>query len=693
MAPRGRGSGRRDVAQGDDSETDKQETAEEVERWQWLEEQMKREAASAPPRAGAEQGQPAPGRGVEPGSQEREQQHWNGWGFFDTSFEFPLDSGVMRLGGSRYGGFFEGEARVFPEFATFAESVLGLDLERRVAPRAAPSESDYPAPRRCAAFEAAVGAEVVSRRAGSPPSASDSVELVLDVAWRLRCSHGHTCQEVFALRRLARVPWELPDGVLRPGSHAAVERCVRAAAAHGVCLIPFGGGTNVTQALQVSGRAAARHAAVLALDMARLDAIRWVDRSNMRACIQAGALGREVEARLGQLGLTLGHEPDSLEFSTLGGWVATKSSGMKKNAYGNIEDMLLDVRLVTAGLGTLERGTALQRQSVGPDVVQLALGSEGTLGVVTEATVRLRLKPSLRRYESFVFSSFGLGAGAMREIALQGAAPASVRLMDNTQFRMGQALKPEPRGRPGSLRRWSRDAKERLQKYYVTELKGFDPEQLSAMVLMFEGNDAARLRQQEQVVAAICARFGGLRAGPDAGRRGYFLTYMIAYLRDFGIDHGFLSESFETTVPWADVERVYEGVRECVRRTARQHGVAQDPLVGGRVTQGYDSAAAMYFYFGIVEEGLADPIATFSHIEHAARQEILRLGGSLSHHHGVGKLRQAFFDHALREPERALLGVIKHALDPDNVFDAANLGFADPPVPRSSAASAAPSKL
>src|SRR6185369_8354279 len=167
-----------------------------------------------------------------------------------------------------------------------------------------------------------------------------------------------------------------------------------------------------------------------------------IDRENMMACIQAGAVGRHIMAELKKFSLTMGHEPDSVEFSTLGGWIATNASGMKKNRYGNIEDLVLDVTVATAA-GSLQRTSASPRESVGLDLRRLMFGSEGTLGIITSAVVKIFPLPEVQEYGSVLFPSFEDGFKFMYALAREGEAPASVRLVDNLQFQFGLALKPK----------------------------------------------------------------------------------------------------------------------------------------------------------------------------------------------------------------------------------------------------------
>lgn len=333
---------------------------------------------------------------------------------------------------------------------------------------------------------------------------------------RLIRSHGQTLSDIHNLRE--GIETRIPDIVVWPTSHEEVVQLVRLANEHNVAVIPFGGGTSVSGSISCPQ---AEERVICAMDTSQMNRMLWLDRDNMVACFESGIFGQDLERELRQLGLMVGHEPDSYEFSTLGGWVATRASGMKKNAYGNIEDLVVRVKMVTSR-GVLERNCSAPRVSCGPDFNHIILGSEGTLGVITEVVLKVRHLPAVKQYGSLVFPNFECGIKALREIAAHRLQPASIRLVDNEQFQFGQALKPHS----------SMMAKvmEVIKRFYLTKVKGFDVHQMCVATLVFEG-DADDVKRQETRINEIAVKHLGIAAGAENGERGYVLTFVIAYIR------------------------------------------------------------------------------------------------------------------------------------------------------------------
>ena len=575
----------------------------------------------------------------------RDEESLEVWGFRDTRF-FLNERGHVEVSGSRY----ELSGCELPHLAPWVRDVMGIELSHDdVAPSRYPPE--LPAARVHDGFladaRAALGEDQVS----------------VEAATRLRHGHGHTQAEMYAIKygKLPRVP----DLVAYPGNETQVVALVNAARRHGVCLIPYGGGTNVSDALRCPEDEAR---CIVSLDMQRMNRILWIDPVNRMACIEAGAVGRRITDQLESYGLTMGHEPDSVEFSTLGGWIATHASGMKKNRYGNIEDLVLDVNVVTPS-GTLERAAVAPRESVGVDPRRWIFGSEGNLGVITRAVVKIFPLPEVQRFGSIVFPSFEDGVAFMYDLAQTADVPASVRLVDNVQFGFSMALKPRASG-------W-RALKSRLQKKLITSVFGFDPNRMVACTLVFEGGRSEVSRQQSTVYR-LGKRHGGRKAGGENGRRGYQLTFSIAYIRDFVMHHRILGESFETSVPWNRIHELCENVKACIHEEHSRRELPGRPFFCSRVTQIYQTGVCVYFYFGFGIAGVEQPSRVYSEIEAAARAAILRSGGSLSHHHGVGKIRQRFLPDIMSPAAREWASRAKRALDPEDIFAARNQGLGAP---------------
>lgn len=199
------------------------------------------------------------------------------------------------------------------------------------------------------------------------------------------------------------------------------------------------------------------------------------------------------------------------------------------------------------------------------------------------------------------------------------------------------------------------------------------------VTLLFEG-DQAEVEQLEQKVIDIAVANGGMSAGEENGKRGYMLTFVIAYIRDCGLDFGVVSESFETSVPWDKCHDLCRNVKERVQREAIQYHIIKPVLISCRVTQAYDAGACVYFYFAFnyqngfsAEAKETNPVKIYEAIEHAARDEIISMGGSISHHHGIGKVRKQWLEQTVSEVGMGMMRAVKDFVDPKNVFANGNL--------------------
>jgi alkyldihydroxyacetonephosphate synthase len=593
---------------------------------------MQRQSMTSPPAGGST----LEGRRFDPGPPPDNDgdERPDVWGFTDTRFVINRAGNVV-LDGARY--LLSGHE--LPAFLPWVRATFQTDIGAHdTNPSRYPTE--IPASRASEDLLQALRALV-------------GEHLTVDPEQRLRRGHGQTQAEMFAIKygRLARVP----DVVVFPGGEDDLVALVKLAGERSLMLLPYGGGSSVNEALRCSRD---EDRPIVAVDLRRMNRIKWIDPVNGMACIQAGAVGRHLVTQLGQHGFTLGHEPDSIEFSTLGGWIATHASGMKKNRYGNIEDIVLDMRVVTP-MGVLSCTHALPRESIGSDVRKWILGCEGTCGIISEAIVKIFPAPEVQIYGSALFPDMARGLAFMYELSRSGNLPASVRLVDNLQLQLNFVLKPKATA--------ARALKSALEKWIVTTIKGYASDRMVACTLVFEGN-RAEVKAQQRHIYALAKRHGGMPGGSSNGRRGYMLTYGIAYIRDWILNHWLLAESFETSVSWTDALPLIDRVKKRITDEHAARKLPGRPFITARVTQIYATGVCIYFYFGMYYKGVDNPSAVYHEIENAARDEILKAGGSLSHHHGVGNLRKEFLPQIMSEATLRWRAGARAVLDPNGII-------------------------
>ncbi|KAI3388999.1 hypothetical protein SNEBB_006652 [Seison nebaliae] len=562
---------------------------------------------------------------------------WNGWGYKD-SFFFINSDGDAEFTGNRY----KIGNTVMPNLTKLLTEQLGCSLEDK---RVAQNSIEIPQRKICEDFTQQL----------------DSIKLSysIDDHDRLFRSHGHTLEEIYKLRygKIERIP----DIVLFPTQHQQIVDLVKMAEQFNVVLIPFGGGTNVTKAVSCEET---ENRLICSVDTSQMNKILWINENNLTCRVQSGIIGQDLERSLELKGFCTGHEPDSYEFSSVGGWISTRASGMKKNRYGNIEDIVVHFTIATTK-GVMEYGCVAPRLSANSDIHQIFLGHEGTLGIITEATLKIRPLPKYRRYGSIVFPDFDQGIDFMREVAKEHCAPSSVRLMDHEQFLFGQSLKAKDDSIVSNF-------VDGMKKLYVNRWKGINLQTICAATLLFEDDSIDEIRKSERTIYGIAKKFNGFAGGEENGERGYQLTFAIAYLRDIGLDYQVVSESFETSCPWDCVKDLCGNVKKRLMAECRKHKLEHDPYISCRVTQVYDVGAVIYFYFAFNGKGVENPIDVYEEIEHSAREEILENGGCISHHHGVGKIRQRFLPDTVGQVGIDILKGVKNDLDPTNIFAANN---------------------
>ncbi|EIF00568.1 FAD-binding oxidoreductase [Saccharomonospora glauca] len=434
----------------------------------------------------------------------------------------------------------------------------------------------------------------------------------------------------------------VPDAVVLPGDPDEVQRVVDACVAHDVGVVPFGGGTSV-----VGGVTALRgdKAAVIVVDLARLDRLVSVDPTSRLAVFQAGVRGPDAQRLLAAHGLTLGHVPQSFERATLGGFAATRSAGQASSGYGRFEDMVQGVRLATPS-GPWRLGVA-PASAAGPNLRALAVGSEGVLGIITEVTVRVRPLPERERYEGFVLRGWRHATEVVRVLAQHGLLADVTRVSDVDETEVTLALK-------GGF------AAKALRRYLA--VRGVHEPCL--LILGWLGAAPQRARALRLLKAAGAVPLG--KAPGEAWRHGRFSG---PRQRDALLDLGVCVETLETATHWSRLGELYDKVREAL------YDALDRPVVMCHVSHAYETGASLYFTV-LAARDPHDPFGQWERAKRAASEAISEDGrGTITHHHAVGTDHAPYLRAEIGDVGMSVLAAAKHATDPMGILNPGKLGL------------------
>jgi alkyldihydroxyacetonephosphate synthase len=455
-----------------------------------------------------------------------------------------------------------------------------------------------------------------------------------------------------------------PDAVVYPEDEGDIASLVAWAADRDVAVIPFGGGSSVLGGIEP---ASGEHP-TLTLDLARLDRVLSVDPVSRTACIQAGATGPELEAQLNAQGFTLGHFPQSFEFSALGGWLATRAAGQNSIGYGKIEDMTQAVRVVTP-VGIVETKDT-PATATGPSLLQLLIGSEGTFGVITEATMRVHPLPTVQDYRGILFRSLEDGVAAFRELMQSTSLrPSIIRLSDAPETAAYAVMSHEHRG----LRRMA----DGLIEQYL-KVRGYGLVSGSTLMLLGFDGDAEWTTRQWDPALEICHDHHGLLLGQAVGRSWMRDRFAQPYLRDTLLGHGVLVDTLETATTWSNLMHLYEEMVRAMRGAIKAAGGGPG-YVMTHISHAYEHGASLYSTFVGRQVSDPDPVVRevqWEEIKQTTTDVILAAGGTLSHHHGIGRDHIPWLEDEIGQLGVKALRTLKRTFDPTGIM---NPGILLPP--------------
>jgi alkyldihydroxyacetonephosphate synthase len=430
-----------------------------------------------------------------------------------------------------------------------------------------------------------------------------------------------------------------PDLVAHPRDERDVEAVLEWCADAGAAAIPFGGGTSVVGG--VEARLGDAYAGAVSVDIKRLDRVLEIDETSRAARIQGGALGPALEDQLRPEGLTLRHFPQSFEFSTLGGWIATRSGGHFATLYTHIDDLVESVRAITPS-GEWE-SRRLPGSGAGPSPDRMLIGSEGVLGVITEAWVRLQERPRFKASVGVAFDDFDAASRAVREISQSGLDPSNCRLLDASESELTHA------GPPGK----------------------------ALLVLGFESAHHPVDGSMEIAIAAARDHGGepgevrgqGSGGGSDDAVGAWRQAFLAApYLRDNFVALGVLSDTFETAITWDRFSEFHARVMDTARAAvAEASGVPASgdgaPRLSCRFTHTYPDGPAPY-YTVLAPARRRSEVEQWDEVKAAASEAILAAGGTITHHHAVGRDHRPWYDRQRPDQFAEALRAAKRAVDP-----------------------------
>jgi alkyldihydroxyacetonephosphate synthase len=521
-----------------------------------------------------------------------------------------------------------------PDIGPFIKRQLELDVERVISRPVAFDDVRIPepslAPDLRAALEGAVGGEHVS---------TDPLDRVVH-------ARGKSLRDLVRHRRgdVGR----LPDVVVLPGDEEEVAAVLRVAVDDDAVVIPFGGGTNISGSLEAPD---AETRTIISLDLGRMDQVLAVDDASRLARIQAGVFGPHLEQQLNARGFTVGHFPDSFAHSTLGGWIATRSSGMQSDKYGDVADLTRAVRVVTPAGMLATR--PVPSTSTGPSVREMVLGSEGRLGVITEATVHVHRVPQRRTILGYLLPDWRRALAVMSDIAASEASPSVTRVSDanETQFSFATKKDASPLDR----------VKSKALAVYLQRRRAFD---LDAMCLSFIGYEGTEdhVAAQRKLVGRIVSRHGGLCIGRGPGALYDQKKFDTPYIRDYLLDRGAMADVSETSAPWSVLPILYDNVVANARKTFDALRVPGYLMC--HLSHSYHGGACLYFTFAFKPSGDRDPLEEYDAVKSAIQQTFVDSGATLSHHHAVGTEHARWLEQDISPPGVAMLRALFDGMDP-----------------------------
>lgn len=447
----------------------------------------------------------------------------------------------------------------------------------------------------------------------------------------------------------------LPDVIVYPADEQQVAAVTRLAVERDLVLIPFGGGTSISRSLQPRPE---ETRTVVSVDLGRMNKVLEIDETSCIARIQAGTLGPDMEDQLNARGWTLGHFPDSFTHSTVGGWAATRSSGMQSDKYGDIAEIIRGMNVVRPG-GTVKL-RPLPSTSTGPSLREMFIGSEGRLGIITELWVQVhRIAPS-RQVIAYMFPTWEQGLDGIRQIKEAEIPTTFARISDARETEFSLATQKAPTSRKSEIA-----AKGQEALWAFMRKRGWDTQAMCIAYVCFEGTKADVARHRK-AVAGLAKANGAIVLGSGPGALYDQKKFDTPYLRDFLLEQQIIGDVSETAAPWSRLTAVHKAAYQAAESAFDELGLKG--WIMSHMSHSYHTGACLYFTFAFpfTDENVDYEYAL---VKTRIQQAFIDAGGTLSHHHGVGAEHSPWMDQDVSPEGVELLRGLFRSADPSENFN------------------------
>ena len=472
-----------------------------------------------------------------------------------------------------------------------------------------------------------------------------------ELAYRIQKSIGKSYHDL--LFAFEHEKLDIPQAVVCPENQDELQQIIAWADTHKVILVPFGGGSNVVGAFLLKEGVTGR----FVLDLGGLNRVIEINEEAYTATFEGGIYGPELEKHLNDKGFTMGHFPQSFEFSTLGGWAATRSAGQESSHYGKIDDIVISLKVMTP-TGTLNTGF-YEGDAQGINLKSLFIGSEGILGVITEVKVKIRRKPQSKKWLTAIFPTFRDGASVLKQLAQKESSPSIVRYSDDeeTNFMIMYTItKPS----------FITDILESGAKALLN-LKSMSKPNI--MMIRFDG-ERSEIDSKVRFAKKLIKQHKGFMTGEGLGKKWEESRYGLPYMRDDMLERGIVVDTMETVLPWDKLEVMKQELKSRLE-ASEAYGKEKGVLLA-HLSHIYASASSIYFTV-ITKMDKEQAFEQWHEIKNIVTDTIVEFGGAVSHHHSVGHDHQKWYLQETDDLTIQILKAVKNTVDPNGILNPGKL--------------------